>query len=369
MTDRYVGLMSGTSMDAIDAVLVAIDEQGCRLEAARSHPMSEQTLAALRRLIEHPEEAGLETLGELDVALGGEFADAASALLAEAGVEARTVRAIGSHGQTVLHAPRGPRPFSMQIGDPNVIVARTGITTVADFRRRDIALGGEGAPLVPAFHKAVFGSPDEYRAVLNIGGVANLTLLPPDGSISGFDTGPGNTLMDNWTRRQRGRPYDDDGRWAASAEADEPLLESLLAHEYFQRPAPKSTGVEEFNLVWLQEILDGLPRPVAPDRVQATLCELTARSVAAALTEACHGAGRLLLCGGGARNGALVERLGARLPAWRIEPTDAIGIGADWVEAAACAWLAYRRLAGLPGNVPAVTGASREAVLGGVYSR
>ena len=354
-------------MDAIDAVLVEIGEDGCRLAGSRSHPMSAPVLAALRRLVEHPEDAGLETLGELDVALGREFADAALALLADAHTDPADVRAIGSHGQTVMHAPRGPVPFTLQIGDPNVIVARTGITTVADFRRRDVALGGEGAPLVPAFHKAVFGSPDEFRALLNIGGIVNLTLLSPDGTVSGFDTGPGNTLMDNWTRRHRGRPYDEDGSWAASGACDEGLLKELLAHEYFGRAAPKSTGVEEFNLIWLQGILDARAKPVAPETVQATLCELTARPVAAALTAACPAGGRLLLCGGGARNDDLVRRLSTSLPGWRIERTDALGIGADWVEAVAFAWLAYRTLAGLPGNVPAVTGASREAVLGAVY--
>jgi anhydro-N-acetylmuramic acid kinase len=367
LSELYIGLSSGTSMDAIDAVLAELDDGQCRLQSTRSHGMSGATLDGLRRLVEHPDEAGLATFGELDVALGREFAQAALALLADAGADAAAVRAIGSHGQTVLHAPRGQRPFSLQIGDPNVIAADTGITTVADFRRRDIALGGEGAPLVAAFHKAVFGSPDEYRAVLNIGGIANLTLLAPDGTVSGCDTGPGNTLMDNWTRRHQGRPYDEDGSWAASASWDEGLLEELLEHEYFARPAPKSTGVEDFNLLWVQGILDRLPQPVRPEAVQATLCELTARTVADLLTSHGPGAGRLFLCGGGARNEALVRSLGAHLPEWRIEPTDALGIAADWVEAAAFAWLAGRTLAGLPGNVPAVTGASRETVLGGIY--
>jgi anhydro-N-acetylmuramic acid kinase len=365
--ERYIGLISGTSMDAIDAVLVGIGEDDCALEATRSHSLDATTLRGMRRLVEHPEDAGLEVLGELDVALGREFAAAAVALLADAGLAPTDVRAIGSHGQTVLHSPRGRHPFTMQIGDPNVIAANTGITTVADFRRRDIALGGEGAPLVPAFHKAAFGSAEEHRAVLNIGGIANLTLLSPDGAVSGFDTGPGNTLMDSWTRRYRGQPYDEQGSWAASAEPNAALLEELLQHEYFGRPPPKSTGVEEFNLLWLQGILDGLRDPVPPDAVQATLCELTARSVAASLESACPDAGGLFLCGGGARNAALVARLGTLLPGWRIEPTDALGIGADWVEATAIAWLAHRTLVGLPGNVPAVTGASRETILGAIY--
>lgn len=367
MSERYIGLMSGTSMDAIDATLLRIGPDGCRIEAALSHAMREDTLAELRRLVEYPAEAGLETLGRLDTALGEEFASAALAVLEVAGVDPATVRAIGSHGQTVMHAPRGPWPFSTQIADPNVIVSHTGITTVADFRRRDIALGGEGAPLVPAFHQAVFGSPREYRAVLNIGGIANLTLLPPDGAVSGFDTGPGNTLLDNWTRRQRGQPYDEDGSWAASAACDETLLGLLLEHEFFERAAPKSTGVEDFNLTWLQGILDGLPQPLAPGTVQATLSELTARTVGAELRRASPEPGRLLLCGGGARNDDLIDRLRHQLQGWDIGPTDALGIEADWVEAAAFAWLAYRTLAGQSGNVPAATGARRETVLGAIY--
>ena len=367
MSERYIGLLSGTSMDAIDAVLVRIGEDGCTVDATRSHPIAPETLSGMRRLVEHPEDAGLEVLGELDVALGREFGEAALELLDDIRVAPGDVRAIGSHGQTVMHSPRLDNPFTMQIGDPNVIAVTTGITTVADFRRKDLALGGQGAPLVPAFHKAVFGSPEEHRAVLNLGGIANLTLLQPDGGIAGFDTGPGNTLMDAWTRRHQGLPYDEHGSWAASAPLHDGLLQDLLSHEYFDRPPPKSTGIEEFNLLWLQGILDSLAKPVAPESVQATLCELTAISVASSLAASCPASGRLFLCGGGARNQALVQRLGAHLETWRIEPTDALGIGADWVEAAAFAWLAHRRLANLPGNVPAVTGASREAVLGAIY--
>ena len=368
MSERYIGLLSGTSMDAIDAALVSFDDGNCRLEHTCSYSMSEDTLSGLRRLVEHPEDAGLEVLGELDVALGHEFGAAALAVLEASGLGPDAVTAIGSHGQTVMHSPGKTNAFTMQIGDPNVIAAATGIATVADFRRRDMALGGEGAPLVPAFHDAVFRSSEESRAVLNIGGIANLTMLPVGGAVSGFDTGPGNTLMDGWTRRHLGKPFDRAGSWAASAPLDEGLLECLLEHEYFSRPPPKSTGVEEFNLVWLQGILDGLPNAVPPETVQATLCELTARTVADAVRASCSDSGRLLLCGGGANNDALIASLDGHLENWLIERTDVLGIGVDWVEAAAFAWLAQRRLAGLPGNVPAVTGASREAVLGAVYS-
>ena len=367
MGKYYIGLISGTSMDAIDAVLASFPNGSCEIHATHSHSISDDTLEALRHIVAHPKEAGLHRLGKLDTALGREFSAAALALLDVGDVSPDQVHAIGSHGQTVYHAPKGAAPFSMQIGDPNIIAVRTGIQTVADFRRRDIALGGEGAPLVPAFHSAVFGHPDEPRAVLNIGGIANVTVLRPGIEVAGFDTGPGNTLMDAWTRLNRGSPYDAGGDWAASADADQPLLDALLAHPFFARLWPKSTGIEDFNLRWLQRILDGLSQPREPEIVQATLCRFSARTAAQAIDRACPDPGRLFICGGGAHNRTLINQIGEELPGWQIEPTDALGIGIDWVEAAAFAWLAYRNLAELPGNVPEVTGASRAAVLGNVF--
>ncbi len=367
MSKYYIGLISGTSMDAIDAVLASFPDGGCEIHGTHSHPISDDTLETLRHVVAHPKEAGLRRLGELDTALGREFGAAALALLDISEVSAEQVHAIGSHGQTVYHAPKGAAAFSMQIGDPNIIAVRTGIQTVADFRRRDIALGGEGAPLVPAFHRAVFSHPDEPRAVLNIGGIANVTVLRPGIQVAGFDTGPGNTLMDAWTRLNRGKPYDAGGEWAASAAVDEPLLDALMAHPFFARPWPKSTGIEDFNLGWLQKILDGLRQPREPETVQATLCRFSARTAAQAIEQACPDQGRLFVCGGGAHNRTLISQIGEELAGWQIEFTDALGIGIDWVEAAAFAWLAYRNLAGLPGNVPYVTGASREAIMGNVF--
>jgi anhydro-N-acetylmuramic acid kinase len=354
-------------MDAIDAVLAKFDDRRTQIRATHSHKISRDVLTRLRQVVEHPAEAGLVALGELDTALGRDFAAAAGELLAKAGQDPAGVRAIGSHGQTVYHAPRGDYPFSIQIGDPNTIAARTGITTVADFRRRDMALGGQGAPLVPAFHQAMFSSPDEPRAVLNLGGIANLTLLLPGRDVTGFDTGPGNTLMDGWTRLNLGQPFDVDGAWAASAEPDEALIEKLMSNEFFALAPPKSTGIEDFNIRWLQRILDARRHPTPPAMVQASLVQLSARSAAQALHRACPEPGRLLICGGGAHNRTLVDALGHCLPKWRMEQTDLLGIGVDWVEAAAFAWLAHLNLEAQPGNVPSVTGASREAVLGAIY--
>ena len=367
MTGKFIGLISGTSMDAIDAALVEIGDGTCRITATHSQPISGQALEDLRGIIDHPDHVSMEKLGQLDVLLGRDFAAAANELIRLAGERPEAIRAIGSHGQTVHHSPRGPLPFTMQLADPNVIAAATGVTTVADFRRRDVAIGGQGAPLVPAFHQAVFAHPSEPRAVCNIGGIANLSLMVPGEPLSGFDTGPGNTLMDAWTRLQRGRSHDQGGEWAASAEADDNLLSKLLEYDYFALPAPKSTGVEEFNLAWLQKRLDELPAAVPPPVVQSTLCQLTIETIAAALETSCPRIGGLYLCGGGAHNQTLVSRLRSRLPDWRLETTDALGIGVDWVEAAAFGWLASRTLAGLTGNVPAVTGARSEAVLGAVY--
>ncbi len=367
MPEQYIGLISGTSMDAIDAVLVEIGPGTCRIKATHSQPISAEALDSLRAVVAHPDQVPVERLGELDALLGRDFAAAANQLIRISGEDRQAVRAIGSHGQTVFHSPRGPVPFTMQLGDPNLIAEHTGITTVADFRRRDLAAGGEGAPLVPGFHETVFGDPSGPRAVCNIGGIANLSLIVPGQPVSGFDTGPGNALMDAWIRLQRGSEFDENGDWAATAEPDENLLARLMEYEYFDRSPPKSTGVEEFNLAWLQRHLEEVADNVAPAAIQSTLCQLTAETIARSLTRACPQAGSIFLCGGGAHNRTLVRRLGERLDGWHLGTTDDLGIGVDWVEAAAFAWLASRTLAGLPGNVPEVTGADRKVVLGGIY--
>jgi anhydro-N-acetylmuramic acid kinase len=359
-------------MDAVDAALAEVSGTGFRVVAARSVALPEPLAARLRRLAV-PGAAGeavidlIDELGDLDILVGELFAGAALGLLAANGLEPAAVRAIGSHGQTVRHRPRAARRFSLQIGDPNVIAARTGIPVVADFRRRDLALGGEGAPLVPAFHAAVFADPGEYRAVLNLGGVANLTLLHPDRPVTGFDTGPANGLMDAWIRRHHGQPFDAGGAWAASGRVVAPLLDALLAHPFLALPPPKSTGPEDFSPAWLDALVARVAQasPPAAADVQATLCEFTAATVAAALAD--QPPQRLIACGGGVHNGRLQERLAARLPGTRIESSAAHGVDPDQVEAAAFAWLAARTLAGLPGNLPSVTGAARAAVLGAVW--
>jgi len=359
---KFIGLMSGTSADAVDAVLATIGPDGFRLEASHSAPLPEDIQASVRALASA---GGLDELGELDVALGELFAHSTLDLLAGAGVAPGAVTAIGSHGQTARHRPRARRPFTLQIGDPNVIAARTGITTVADFRRRDMALGGQGAPLVPAFHEAVFASPEEARAVLNVGGIANLTLLSPGEPVTGFDTGPGNVLLDTWARRHLGQPWDEGGRWARSGTVDEGLLAELLAHPFLEMAPPKSTGPEEFGPAWLDHVLASHGRALNPQDVQATLAAFTAEAVARAMGD--RAVGRVLVCGGGAWNTNLLERLAERLCGTPVSPTSQAGIDPGLVEACAFAWLAYRTLAGLPGNVPSVTGASQAAPLGAVY--
>ncbi len=361
----YLGLMSGTSLDGIDAALVEIDGPSVTLVAARETPWPEPLRTSLLELRESPQ-LSLQTLGELDHRCGAGFADAALILLEEAGVTPGQVIAIGSHGQTIHHHPHSPAPFSLQIGDPNLIAQRTGITTVADFRRRDLAAGGQGAPLVPPFHKELLWQPGRHRAVLNIGGIANLTALPADGTVTaGFDTGPGNCLLDGWIRRHQGRPYDRNGCWAAGAEPDAELLARLLDNPYFRQAPPKSTGTEHFSLNWLAARLGDAPPD--PQVVQATLLALTATTVAEAIARWLPETEEVLVCGGGRHNGALMQALAGSLAPITVAGSESAGLDPDWVEAMAFAWLAARTLAGLPGNLPAVTGAREAVVLGAVY--
>jgi anhydro-N-acetylmuramic acid kinase len=362
----YLGLISGTSMDAIDAALVDIDGTRCALTQALSRPYAEAARSQLFALINAPDRCHLDAVGQLDTEIGEAFAAAALDLLHEAGVAASEVAAIGSHGQTLRHHPQGEHPFTWQLGNPHLIAERTGITTVADFRRRDIAAGGEGAPLMPAFHQAVLASPDENRAVINIGGIANLTWLPRAGTVVGFDTGPGNCLMDAWASRHLGVAFDRDGAWAANGRTHAELLERLFTEPYFAAEPPKSTGRELFNMSWLERHLETFADAPKPADVQATLAELTARSIA----EACGRAGkmqRVLLCGGGSHNLELRRRLAAHLPRTRVETTAALGLDPDHVEATGFAWLAYRALSGLAGNLPSVTGAQRSVILGAIH--
>lgn len=368
----FVGLISGTSADGIDAALVRFDaarSPHCELVLGRTFPWAEALRARLVVLGQGGEAQSLEELGTLDVQIADAFAEAALALLAEAGVGAADLNAIGSHGQTVRHRPEGAyydgrNPFTWQLGDGHRIAERCGVATVADFRRRDVAAGGHGAPLVPAFHAALLHAPDEDRAVLNLGGIANYTLLPADGAVRGFDTGPANCLMDAWHLLHRGGAYDADGDYAAQGEVDPELLARLLDEPWFALPPPKSTGREHFHLDWVRTRLSGGERP---EDVQATLLELSAITIADALRAQQPDTRRLLVCGGGVRNARLLQAIAAQLPDTIIESTAAYGLDPDFVEAMAFAWLARQTLAGLPGNLPSVTGARGPRVLGVVY--
>ncbi|MFC4727386.1 anhydro-N-acetylmuramic acid kinase [Coralloluteibacterium thermophilus] len=360
----YLGLISGTSADGIDAALVRFGARPV-LVAARTVPYVPELHAAVLAHSQQDGRIDLDTLGELDVRIGHAFADAALALLETAGVAPSAVVAIGSHGQTLRHRVLPPWPFSMQVGDAAVLAERTGIATVADFRRRDVAAGGHGAPLMPAFHAAVLAHPEEPRAVLNLGGIGNLTLLPPAGPVRGFDTGPANGLMDAWCQRHTGAGYDAGGAWAASGSIDDGLLDALLAEPWFALPPPRSTGRDQFHLGWLETHLRGAVR--APADVQATLCELSARTVADALRREQPGTARLLVCGGGVHNRTLMARLAAHLPDVEVASTAAFGLDPDFVEAMGFAWLARETLAGRPGNRPEVTGARGPRVLGAIH--
>ena len=372
MPARYLGLISGTSVDTIDAAVATFggDGEAARVLHAHGHPIPDRLR---RELLDASADEGatLARVARLDVEVGRLFAEAALGALHGAGLAPRDIAAVGSHGQTIRHEPEGCWPSTTQIGDPNIIAQRTGITTVADFRRRDIAAGGQGAPLAPAFHQAAMSAPGRRRAVVNLGGIANVSVLDASdagtGEPLGFDCGPANGLLDAWARRHLEAPLDEGGRWAAAGVVHRPLLERMLADPYFARPAPKSTGRGYFDEGWIDRQIGSLGEPVNPADVQRTLCELCAATVARSIDD--HGAGtqEVYLCGGGVHNRTLAERLGALLAPRPVARTDALGIAADYVEAAAFAWLAMCALEGTPGNRPAVTGAGEPVVLGGIY--
>jgi anhydro-N-acetylmuramic acid kinase len=353
--------MSGTSLDGVDAVLVRFAGEQPECTAGHYQPFPPDLVADLLAL----QHTGPDELGRAARAsrrLAGLYADAVAALLLQAGTPATAVRAIGCHGQTVRHAPA--EGYTLQLNDPALLAERSGIAVVADFRSRDIAAGGQGAPLVPAFHAAVFGDPRRHRVIVNIGGIANLTDLPPGGLTTGFDCGPGNMLLDAWIGARRQLPFDRDGAWAAQGRVDSRLLARLLAHPFLALPPPKSCGREQFNLGWLRGQLAG---DETEADVQATLAALTVRTVADAIRNRCGAPAEVLVCGGGARNGHLMAMLAAELPASSVATTARLGLPVDRVEAAAFAWLARRRLYGQPGNLPAVTGARGPRILGAIY--
>lgn len=367
-TPLCIGLMSGTSLDGIDAVVLRCSPQP-QLLATLESPLPPDIREAAAALCQSGT-GEIEQLGVLDRQLGELFAEVTLALLTKSGLQAERIHAIGSHGITLRHRPASgghSTPFTLQIGDPNTIAERTGITTVADFRRRDIAAGGEGAPLVPAFHAKVFGKAGKVRAVVNIGGIANLTLLQGTQVVAGFDTGPGNTLLDFWARKHLGTSCDHNGAWGAEGSIHQPLLQHMLAHPWLACAGPRSTGKEMFSPDWLEAQLHAHPG-VSPRDVQATLAELTAQCIAQSL-QACGGepVDAIYVCGGGAYNSDLMRRLYRLLSPASLETTAALGIAAEWVEAAAFAWLGWRTLAGLSGNAPEVTGARGERILGGIY--
>jgi anhydro-N-acetylmuramic acid kinase len=364
-TDYFIGIMSGTSMDAIDAVLVGFNEQGQPqgLEA-HSQAFPPELRSQLIACIQPDWQGPLSELASLHVTLGELYAEASNHLIKKSRIPPEAISAIGNHGQTVWHQPDQPPYFSWQLGDANRIAELTGITTVADFRNRDMAAGGQGAPLVPAFHQAVFAHPSKNRVIVNIGGISNISVLCPDQQTFGFDTGPGNALMDAWSLRERGLAYDESGNWARSGKVIPELLSALLEDPYFKRSYPKSTGKEHFNLHWLDSKLN---TSMAAADVQTTLVELTAQTIVDSSTQACNAIDEVYICGGGAKNDYLMQRLNELFSPTVVGTTDDLGVNADWVEAMAFAWLARQTLLGLPGNLPAVTGASGLRVLGAIY--
>ena len=366
MDELYIGLMSGTSMDGVDAVIVELDETQCEIHQAQTTPYPRALKEKASDLVEK-QVTSLENLGVLSTALGHFFAECVLDLVKSSSFKLSDIAAIGHHGQTVFHKPTRPEPFTLQLGNPSVIAAQTGITTVADFRSLDIALGGQGAPLAPVFHDWLFSSPDETRVVVNIGGISNLTFLHPDNALSGFDSGPGNTLMDAWSKQCIDKPYDTNGGWAATGQVLEPLLTYLMADPFFAKKPPKSTGREYFNLDWLKEALavGEQLKPLDAD-IQATLSELTAQTIVNDISKF-QPVARIILCGGGVHNAHLINRIKVCLASVSVESSRDHGIDPDWVEATAFAWLARARLKSLKGSCSTVTGARKSAILGSVY--
>lgn len=368
----YLGMISGSSADGIDIAIARFDDgddhRTPHADVLFGHTYAwEPTLRA--RLVELGQDApplSLDAFGTLDAQLGAAFAEAAEAAIRDSGLRREDIAAIGSHGQTLRHRPEGASGFTLQLGDPFRIAERTGVRTVADFRRRDVAAGGHGAPLLPALHAALLSAADEDRAVLNIGGTANLTLLPRDAGagVRGFDTGPGNGLMDAWCLRHTGAHFDRDGAFAASGRVDDDLLARLLDEPWFTLPPPKSTGRDQFHLPWVESRLRG---GESPADVQATLLALSARTIADGLRATLPAARRVIVCGGGVHNPMLMRALAGELPGTRIESTADHGIDPDVVEALGFAWLARQTVLGRPGNLPSVTGASGPRVLGAIY--
>jgi anhydro-N-acetylmuramic acid kinase len=365
----FIGLMSGTSLDGVDGVLAELGPGATIRVLAHHHRGFHADLREWLLQLNTPGDDELHRAALAANALVRDYAAVVAALLRVGGVAPAKVRAIGAHGQTVRHRPQefDGSGYTLQLMNGALLAELCGIDVVCDLRSRDVAAGGQGAPLVPALHAALFSSPDEDTAVLNLGGIGNLTLLPVQGPVRGFDCGPGNALMDLWCRRHLGADYDDAGRWAASGRVDPALLQRLLAEPFLRRPPPKSTGRDLFNAAWLDRALQDMLHPIAPPDVQATLAEFTVRAAADALQEQAPRTRRLLVCGGGAFNAHLMQRLGALLPAAAVQPSSDRGVPPEQVEALAFAWLARAFVERQPGNLAAVTGARGPRVLGALY--
>ena len=364
----FIGLISGTSVDGVDAALVEFQGGSPRLLATHCEPMPEALRNSILALCTD-QPVSLRQLGETGIETARCFADAANQVLEKSGKPASLVRAIGSHGQTVYHHPDSAAAFTLQIGDGATIAEHTGIPVVSDFRSADMAAGGQGAPLAPLFHQACFHSTEKQRLVLNLGGISNLSILhsDPEGPVTGFDCGPANVLMDGWIQQKRGLPYDRDGLWAASGRVNAELLEQCLREPYFARPIPKSTGRERFNREWLERQLTKLKQPLANQDVQATLLELTARTVVDAVEQHSSGEAQLLVCGGGAHNRQLMQRLAELLPDHDVIESGQLGVSADWVEAVTFAWLARAFMEQRSVDCRRLTGARHPCVLGALH--
>lgn len=360
MSRCFIGLMSGTSLDGIDAVAASFD--GGPHLLATHYQAFDPALRAELFALQMPGDKEIHRAAIAANQLAQAYASAVNTLLKQAAINAQDVEAIGCHGQTVRHQPA--KGYTTQLVNAALLAELTGVTVVNDFRSRDIAAGGQGAPLVPAFHREVFRSPNEHRVIVNIGGIANITDLPPNGKVTGFDCGPGNALMDEWIHEHLGRDYDADGAWAASGAVLPELFKYLILNTFFETPPPKSTGRETFHLDWVKRSLTETERP---QDVQATLLELTAQGIVRAIEKHCEGAQAVYVCGGGAKNAALMARLATLMSAQRVATTTDLGLNGDWVEAVAFAWLASKALSRLPGNLPDVTGARGARVLGAIY--
>ncbi|MCK4866222.1 MAG: anhydro-N-acetylmuramic acid kinase [Gammaproteobacteria bacterium] len=365
--DIYIGLMSGTSLDGIDAALVRFNNEQPSVLETICLPLSANLKDEIKSLI-NPGENEINRLIVLDVQLGKRFAEVVKQLLDKTNINKKDIIAIGSHGQTIRHLPTAEFPSTLQIADANIIAEETGITTVADFRRRDMAAGGQGAPLVPAFHEQIFHNIEKSRVILNLGGIANITVLPADKSkaVTGFDTGPANTLMNHWIQQQQNKSYDEGGQWASTGKIHYEFLDELLKDDYFKLTPPKSTGTEYFNPVWLTRKLSQFPFLAAED-VQASLTAFTATTIKDAVKQYATATEEIIICGGGVHNDFLLQQLKQLLPSIEINSSAKYGLDPDYIEATAFAWLAKQTMEHKAGNLPEVTGAKRAVILGGVY--